>query len=49
LHHAQEKVHCYRSDCYWQDMGRFDDYSRASEDFVRDPHRFLRDTRAVTE
>ena len=47
LHAAREKVHCYRSDCYWQDMGRFDDYTRASEDFVRDPLRFLPDSRAA--
>lgn len=41
LHQAGELVHCFRSDCYWQDMGRFDDYTRASEDFVRDPDRFI--------
>jgi NDP-mannose synthase len=41
LHAIKERVHCYRTDCYWQDMGRFDDYTRASEDFVRDSHRFL--------
>lgn len=41
LHRAGEHVHCHKSDCYWQDMGRFDDYTRASEDFVRDPERFL--------
>lgn len=45
LHTAREKVHCFRTDCYWQDMGRFDDYTRASEDFVRDPQRFLPDPR----
>ena len=42
LHRGGERVHCMRTDCYWQDMGRFDDYTRASEDFVRDPSRFLR-------
>jgi NDP-mannose synthase len=42
LHRAGELVHCHRTDGYWQDMGRFDDYTRASEDFVRDPERFLR-------
>lgn len=41
LHRAGERVHCHRSNCYWQDMGRFDDYTRASEDFVREPRRFL--------
>jgi NDP-sugar pyrophosphorylase family protein len=41
LHRQGEKVHCYRPGCYWQDIGRFDDYARASEDFVADPTRFL--------
>lgn len=41
LHKAGERVYCHRTDCYWQDMGRFDDYARASEDFVADPDRFL--------
>jgi NDP-sugar pyrophosphorylase family protein len=41
LHRAKERVHCHRTDCYWQDMGRFDDYTRASEDFVRESERFL--------
>lgn len=41
LHRAGETVHCHRTSCYWQDMGRFDDYTRASEDFVNDPSRFL--------
>ncbi len=46
LHRSGEKIHCHRSDCYWQDIGRFEDYTRASEDFVRDPSRFLqRNTR----
>jgi NDP-mannose synthase len=48
LHSANEKVHCHRTDCYWQDIGRFDDYTRASEDFVRDSHRFLPNSRAAT-
>jgi NDP-sugar pyrophosphorylase family protein len=42
LHRSGQKVHCHRTDCYWQDIGRFDDYTRASEDFVNDPDRFLR-------
>jgi NDP-sugar pyrophosphorylase family protein len=42
LHRKGEKVHCHRTDGYWQDMGRFDDYTRASEDFVQNPSRFLR-------
>ncbi|MEO7503179.1 MAG: sugar phosphate nucleotidyltransferase [Gemmatimonadaceae bacterium] len=42
LHRGGDKVHCHRTRCYWQDIGRFDDYTRASEDFVKDPKRFLR-------
>lgn len=43
LHRAGERVHCRRTECYWQDMGRFDDYTRASEDFVANPKRYLPD------
>jgi NDP-sugar pyrophosphorylase family protein len=42
LHRGGQHVHCHKSNCYWQDMGRFDDYTRASEDFVREPEHFLR-------
>jgi NDP-sugar pyrophosphorylase family protein len=42
---AGEPVQCYDSDCYWQDIGRFDDYQQASADFVADPARFLPDTK----
>ncbi len=38
---AGKKVACYTSDCYWQDIGRFDDYERATVDFAADPGRFL--------
>jgi NDP-sugar pyrophosphorylase family protein len=41
LHRQGSLVHCFRSRCYWQDIGRFDDYQRASDDFVREPERFL--------
>ena len=34
-------VHCIKSDAYWQDIGRFDDYQNASADFVAEPGRFL--------
>lgn len=34
-------VACYQTDCYWQDIGRFDDYQAASDDFTKDPSRFL--------
>jgi mannose-1-phosphate guanylyltransferase len=34
------KVLCFESDCYWQDIGRLDDYERASADFDANPTRF---------
>jgi NDP-sugar pyrophosphorylase family protein len=36
---------CHMTDCYWQDIGRFDDYQRASEDFVHNPSRFISGSR----
>ncbi|MGH9691534.1 MAG: sugar phosphate nucleotidyltransferase [Candidatus Acidiferrales bacterium] len=41
MHRAGHAVHCYETDCYWKDIGRFDDYQQASEDFVKNPSRFL--------
>ena len=38
---ANQTVACYETDCYWQDIGRFDDYQAASDDFVKQPERFL--------
>jgi NDP-sugar pyrophosphorylase family protein len=38
---AGRKVMCFDAECYWQDIGRFDDYQRASEDFVNHPDQFL--------
>jgi NDP-sugar pyrophosphorylase family protein len=38
---AGKPVVCYKTDCYWQDIGRFDDYQQASADFVEDPDRFF--------
>ena len=38
---ANERVRCHITDEYWQDIGRFEDYQRASADFVQDPERFL--------
>jgi NDP-sugar pyrophosphorylase family protein len=38
---AHKPVFCYRTSSYWQDIGRFDDYQRASEDFSKDQGRFL--------
>lgn len=39
---ANKVVSCFRTDCYWQDIGRFDDYQQASADFTADPDRFFR-------
>lgn len=41
MQRAGKPVVCHKTDCYWQDIGRFDDYQRASEDFVNDPSKFL--------
>lgn len=38
---ANKDVYCYSTDCYWQDIGRFSDYQKASEDFVNDPSYFI--------
>ena len=47
MRRAGKVVSCYRTDCYWQDIGRFDDYQQASHDFVADPARFLRPPRTL--
>lgn len=41
MQRAGRKVLCYDTDCYWQDIGRLDDYEQASVDFEQDPTRFL--------
>lgn len=38
---AGKTVVCYKTDCYWQDIGRFDDYQQASDDFAKSPLRFM--------
>jgi NDP-sugar pyrophosphorylase family protein len=38
---AGKPIVCHRTECYWQDIGRFDDYQKASEDFVQNPNRFI--------
>jgi NDP-sugar pyrophosphorylase family protein len=35
------RVACYLTDCYWQDIGRFDDFEQASADYAADPERFV--------
>ncbi len=39
---AGNTVMCFRPECYWKDIGRFDDFQEASADFDRDPNRFLK-------
>jgi NDP-sugar pyrophosphorylase family protein len=46
MHKAGHRVMCYRPDCYWKDIGRFDDYQEASADFDAEPGRFLPAPRA---
>jgi NDP-mannose synthase len=41
MHKAGKPVLCYKTDCYWQDIGRFDDYQQASADFVENASKFL--------
>lgn len=38
---AGHPVVLYQTACYWQDIGRFEDYQRASEDFTRNPGDFV--------
>jgi len=43
LKQAGDKVYCHRSDCYWLDIGRLDDYEKAQEEFETNKHIFLRE------
>ncbi len=43
IREAGKPVACYETECYWQDIGRFEDYQHASKDFVQNPGRFLSD------
>ena len=38
---AGEAVRAYRSDCYWLDIGRHDDYEQALNEFERMRHRLI--------
>lgn len=40
LNTDKKNVVCYQTDCYWQDIGRFEDYEQASADFVKNPKFF---------
>lgn len=42
MHQDGRPVLCHATDCYWQDIGLFDDFERANADFTADPGRFLR-------
>jgi len=42
------RVACYRSDCYWLDIGRADDYAEAQRQFETDPTLFLADLPGVS-
>jgi len=41
LKRAGKRVVCFDTNCYWQDIGRFEDYEQASADFVANPENFL--------
>lgn len=41
MRNAGRLVNCHRTECYWQDIGRFDDFQQASADFVENPGRFI--------
>lgn len=41
MQQTAKPVVCYETDCYWQDIGRFDDYQRANDDFTNEPLRFI--------
>ena len=38
---AGETVRAYRSECYWLDIGRHDDYEKAQDEFERMRHRLI--------
>jgi len=40
-----EKVYCHKSDCYWLDIGRVDDYEKAQDEFEVRKRDFLGDNR----
>jgi len=41
---AGKTVCCYETTCYWQDIGRFDDFQKASDDFMTGRAMFLPET-----
>ncbi len=49
MHRKEARVFCFGTDCYWQDIGRMEDYEAACADFQKDPQRFRGGTAATTE
>jgi NDP-mannose synthase len=47
MRQAGKNVVCHETGCYWQDIGRFDDYKQASEDFDQDPSRFIPGVKSI--
>jgi len=43
INNSGEKVYCHRSDCYWLDIGRVDDYEVAQNEFEARRKEFLGD------
>ncbi len=43
IKNAGQDVVTFKTDCYWQDIGRLDDYEQACIDFECEPERFLPD------
>jgi NDP-sugar pyrophosphorylase family protein len=46
MQHAEQRVFCFGTDCYWQDIGRIEDYDAACADYQKDPARFRAARRA---
>lgn len=40
MHQREQRVFCFLTDCYWQDIGRMEDYDAACADYQKDPGRF---------
>jgi len=40
-----ENIYCYKSNSYWLDIGRIEDFQRAQEEFEKNKHRFLYEDR----
>lgn len=36
-----ENIYCYKSDCYWLDIGRIEDFQKAQEEFQKNKEKFL--------